>query len=190
MADLSEPAKRHLSQTRSITCTGYAREDGLWDIEAHLVDTKPVSITHPKYGAPKPAGQPLHKMKIRITIDSDMLIHEAAAVTINAPFGDCMVPPASFPKLKGLSFGKGWKKAVSAVIGGTSGCTHLIELLGNMATVAYQTVASSDEFLAKLDKGGFKPFYIGTCYSYKESGAVVEKLYPDLYVPQVLKIKQ
>ena len=183
MIDLSSPVKRKLTQTREITCTGYARDDGLWDIEAHMVDTKPFSVTHPKYGVSKPAGTPLHEMKIRITIDNEMLIHAAEAVTIYAPFSPCAIPPTIFPKLKGLSFNKGWKKSVSERIGGTKGCTHLSELLGNMATVAYQTVASSDGFMAKLDKGGFRPFYIGTCYSYKESGPVVEKLYPDFYEP-------
>lgn len=183
MVDLSPHVQRKLTQTREITCTGYAREDGLWDIEARMVDTKPFDVRHPKYGEPKPAGEPLHEMKIRITIDNDMLIHAAEAVTIRAPFGPCAVPPTVFPNLKGLSFNKGWKKSVSGIIGGTRGCTHLNELLGNMATVAYQTVASSEDFMAKLDKGGFKPFYIGTCYSYKESGSVVENLYPDFYEP-------
>ena len=73
MADLSWPTERKLATSRVITCTGYAREDGLWDIEAHLVDTRPLSVTHPKYGVPKPAGFPLHEMKIRITIDNDMI---------------------------------------------------------------------------------------------------------------------
>ena len=185
MTDLSSPVKRELTQTREISCTGYAREDGLWDIEAIMVDIKPIDVSHPKYGAPKPAGQPLHEMKIRITIDGEMLIHAAEAVTIRAPFGPCSIPPTIFPKLKGLSFGKGWKKGVAEIMGGTSGCTHLRELLNNMATVAYQTVASSSDFMTKLDKGGFRPFYIGTCHAYRESGPVVENLYPDLYQPPV-----
>ncbi len=40
-------------------------------------------------------------------------------------------------------------RALPVFMGGTKGCTHLIELLGNLATIGYQTVASSDEFLAK-----------------------------------------
>ena len=41
---LTTPAGRRLMHTRSIECRGYEREDGLWDIEAHLVDTK--TYTH------------------------------------------------------------------------------------------------------------------------------------------------
>ncbi len=189
MADLSWPADRKLAANRTISCTGYARKDGLWDVEAHLIDTRPVSVTHPNYGAAKPAGYPLHEMKIRITVDNDLLIHDAEAVTIHAPFEPCRVPPASFPKLKGLSLKKGWKKSLSEIMGGTKGCTHLSELLGNLATIAYQTVASSDEWVAKVDRGEITPFYIDSCYSYNESGPLVERLYPDLYQPQDPEIK-
>jgi hypothetical protein len=187
MVDLSWPAERKLATSRTISCAGYARKDGLWDVEAHLIDTRPTSVAHPKYGVAKPAGYPLHEMKIRITVDNDMLIHDAEAVTINAPFEPCRVPPASFSKLKGLSLKKGWKKDLSEIMGGTKGCTHLSELLGNLATVAYQTVASSDEWIANVDKGEITPFYIDSCYSYNESGPLVERLYPDLYRPKNLK---
>jgi hypothetical protein len=189
VVDLSPPAKRELRQTRSIICTGYAREDGLWDIEAHMVDTKPYPVNAPRHGVPKPAGQPLHEMKIRVTIDNEMLIHYAEAATLHAPFDACVVPPTFFPKLKGLSFKKGWKSAVAEIMGGTQGCTHLLELLGNVATVSYQTVASSDEFFAKIDSGEMRPFYLGSCYTYKESGSVVKHLYPDYYKPPVLETK-
>src|SRR3970282_2145791 len=37
---LPNPAPRRLMHTRAIECTGYERDDGLWDIEAHLTDTK------------------------------------------------------------------------------------------------------------------------------------------------------
>ena len=187
MADLSWPTERKLATTRTITCTGYARKDGLWDVEAHLIDTRPVSVSHPKYGRSKPAGFPLHEMKIRITVDNDMLIHDAEAVTIHAPFDPCRVPPESFPKLKGLSLKKGWKKGLSEIMGGINGCTHLSELLGNLAKIAFQTVASSDEWIAKIDNGEITPFYIDSCYSYNQSGSLVERLYPDLYRPKDLK---
>jgi len=33
--------RRRLMHRRSIECTGYLRNDGLWEVEARLVDTKP-----------------------------------------------------------------------------------------------------------------------------------------------------
>ena len=82
------------------------RDDGLWDIEAHLLDTKTDSISYPSFGVAKPAGHPVHEMKIRVTVDSEMLIHDAEAVTIHAPFEACVIPATIFPELKGLSFNK------------------------------------------------------------------------------------
>ena len=189
MADLSSPVERKLAQKRLITCTGYARADGLWDIEAHLLDTKTDSITYPSFGVAKPAGHPVHEMKIRVTIDSEMLIHDAEAVTIHAPFEACVIPATIFPKLKGLSFNKGWKDEVSGIMGGTAGCTHLLHLLGTIATFSYQTTSSSDDFIAKIDSGDIKPFFINRCYTYDESGPVIKQFFPDFYRPRGLKIK-
>lgn len=190
MADLSPPVERKLAQTRSITCTGYERADGLFDIEAHLTDTKPFDVHQPRFGGPKAAGHPLHEMKIRATIDSEMTIHDAEAVTIHAPFDLCGIPPTVFPKLKGLSFKKGWKHEVAKIMGGTRGCTHLRELLGILATVCYQTVVSTDKYFSQFDSGEIRPFFIGTCRAYEESGPVIEKLYPNFYKPQKVEFRE
>ena len=32
---------RRLMHTRTVECNGYIREDGLWEVEARLVDVKP-----------------------------------------------------------------------------------------------------------------------------------------------------
>lgn len=37
---LSPPEPREHIHSRDIILRGYRREDGLWDIEAHLTDTK------------------------------------------------------------------------------------------------------------------------------------------------------
>jgi hypothetical protein len=36
--------------------------------------------------------------------------------------------------------GPGWRQAIDRTIGGVQGCTHLRELLFNMATAAFQTI--------------------------------------------------
>ena len=38
---LSQPAERELTHTRVVTCRGFQRSDGLFDIEGRIVDTKP-----------------------------------------------------------------------------------------------------------------------------------------------------
>lgn len=41
---LSAPVPRVMRHRRAITVEAYLREDGLWDIEARLTDTKPRDI--------------------------------------------------------------------------------------------------------------------------------------------------
>ena len=40
---LSPPPERELLHSRDIVLRGYRRADGLYDIEAHLTDTKPTA---------------------------------------------------------------------------------------------------------------------------------------------------
>ena len=52
---LSPPVNRALRHRRAITAEAYVRDDGLWDIEARLTDTKPREI--PLAGGGERAGQ-------------------------------------------------------------------------------------------------------------------------------------
>ena len=40
LEDAANTTRRHM-HTRSIECSGYLRDDGLWEVEAWLRDTKP-----------------------------------------------------------------------------------------------------------------------------------------------------
>lgn len=183
--NLSTPHERKLSHTRSITCNGYERADDLWDIEAHLVDTKPFTVSILRYGKPRVAGTPLHEMKIRLTVDNAMTIHAAEAVTAAAPFDSCSVPPLAFEKLKGISLHRGWRKKVNNIMGGILGCTHLNDLFGVVVTQAYQTIAGSQEFTATVESGTTTPFFINSCHSYRTDGEVIRTRYPEHYRPPV-----
>ena len=105
-------------------------------------------------------------------------------MTMHAPFDACGIPPTVFPGLKGISLSKGFKDRASEIMGGTKGCTHLRELFGALASTAYQTVSASDRFVEKVDSGEIKPYWINTCYTYDESGPVIEKIYPDYFKPR------
>ena len=69
---LPEPAPREHLHTRQIECRGYRRDDGLWDIEGTLVDTKTYGFFSHARGDVEP-GQPVHNMSIRLTIDDDLV---------------------------------------------------------------------------------------------------------------------
>ena len=83
---LSTPVPRQMLHRRVVQCTGYRREDGLWDIEGHMVDTKTYSFPNEDRGGIIQAGQPLHEMWIRLTVDDHFQIHDVEACTDAAPF--------------------------------------------------------------------------------------------------------
>ncbi len=143
---LSEPVARELRHTRDIRVQGFHRSDGLFDIEAHLVDRRAQAFPTLDRGV-IPADGLLHEMWVRMTVDRDMRITDCAAVTDNAPFAICPGGAASFARLAGLTVKPGFLKAANERVGGTAGCTHIRELLQQMATVAFQTVWSVHEVL-------------------------------------------
>ena len=71
---LSQPAARERLHTRAIEINGYRRTDGLYDIEAHLTDCKSFGQTNYDRGYIE-AGDPIHDMWLRLTVDEKMHIH-------------------------------------------------------------------------------------------------------------------
>ena len=136
---LSEPAPREDRHDRQITCRGFARKDGLLDIEGELIDTKAYDFPSSTHGVIK-QGTPVHHMQVRITIDFDLVIQHAEAVTIHGPYAICPKGADNITGLIGLQIGPSWKRKVQTAIGGPEGCTHITELMGPMATTAFQTL--------------------------------------------------
>ncbi len=136
---LSQPVARQPSHLRRITCQGFAREDGLLDIEGELIDTKHYDFPSSTHGIIS-AGSPVHHMQVRITVTFELQIVAAEAVTINGPYAICPKGAENISGLVGLQIGPGWKRRVQAAIGGPKGCTHITELMGPMATTAFQTL--------------------------------------------------
>src|SRR6185312_16171165 len=58
---LSPPPERELLHSRDIVLRGYRRSDGLYDIEAHLTDTKTYGSANRDRGYIE-AGEPIHGM--------------------------------------------------------------------------------------------------------------------------------
>ena len=59
---LEPPAERHLTHLRDIELRGYERADGLFDIDAHIRDTKTTAIANVDRGGSIAPGEPLHDM--------------------------------------------------------------------------------------------------------------------------------
>ena len=91
---LSQPAERERLHTRAIEINGYRRADGHYDIEAHLTDVKSFGQTNYDRGYIE-AGDPVHDMWLRLTVDETMHIHAVEAVSDKTPYAD--VPDARRP---------------------------------------------------------------------------------------------
>ena len=139
LSGLPQPAPRHHRHDRQIHCQGFAREDGLLDIEAELIDTKSYDFPSDTHGTVK-TGTPIHHMQVRITLNFDLEITDAVAVTLHGPYLVCPKGAENIKNLIGLQIGPGWRNKTKAAIGGPKGCTHITELLGQMATTAFQTL--------------------------------------------------
>lgn len=177
---LPRPALRKLMHHRQIECKGYEREDGLWDIEGHLTDTKAYTWKDRGGVTDLPAGVPAHDMWIRFTIDLDMRIHECVAATDAGPYTLCGDITPKFAQLKGLRIERGWTRQLKDIIGGPNGCTHHWELLGRVAAVAYQTTNNARQ-TKNPHKPGSIPRVFNTCHMYTPESEETLRRWPELY---------
>lgn len=185
---LSSPAPRRKLHTRNIVCEGYLRDDGLYDIEASILDTKTYPYTEAYRGEREP-GSAVHDMRVRLTIDAGMKVIDIEVAMPATPYPSCSGALPNFRALVGISIGPGWRRAVQEAVGSVKGCTHVRELLFPMATVAYQTLTGW-RYYGKDDKGavvsqrGGKPYFIDGCFAWASDGEVVARLHPEHASPR------
>ena len=182
---LPPPANRVQQHTRRVICEGYKREDGLWDIEGHLLDTKNFAIElKDRDDGILPAGEPVHNMSIRLTIDLDLNILDVAASMDATPFRGCPSITGAYKQLIGTQIKPGFTKLTRDMFSGVHGCTHLLELLGPVATTAFQATHHEREALEGWSDGDQKPPMLDTCHTMDSKGAVVQTYWPHFYQPQ------
>jgi hypothetical protein len=199
---LSPPIGRQHLHTRRVVCQGFFRDDGLWDIEGRITDEKTYDHANEWRGALRP-GDFVHDMSIRLTVDPKFTIVDVEAVTDKSPYRMCGDIAPDFKKLVGLRIGGGFHRAVRERLGGVHGCTHIVELLGPVATTAFQTMSSgkarelerahrarseaksgsptesaAPEAAARPRR---RPYVIDTCHAWAADGAVVKRWAPDFY---------
>ena len=166
---------------RNIFLKGFLRDDNLYDIEAELIDTKHYSIPNKDRGNIV-AGDPIHNMKIKITLDKNLTIKNALAITLNGPFDVCKNANKNFSKIIGIQIKPGWKKKLLGLIGNINGCTHVTELLTPIATTAYQTIKGHEAKVNRERENNLnakKPSLLGTCHAFNPRGKIVKRLWPE-----------
>ena len=175
MPGLEPTTPRELLHRRSIEIRGYKRGDGLYDVEAHLVDTKPHDF---KLAAGvRPAGEPIHGMWLRITVDRTLTIVDAEAAMDAMPYVDhCGAIVPAYRALVGLAIRPGYTQRVKELFGGVRGCTHITELAGSLATAAFQTMAGQ-----LVRDPAEKPFQLDRCHALEGTKPAVARYYPKWY---------
>lgn len=167
--------------TREVKFQGFARRDGLWDVEGTLRDTKEVRLDRFSM-PPLLPGDTVHSMRVRVTLDDALKVMAIAVRMDTAPFGECQAARDPLQRLVGRVIGPGWRKAVNDAMGGVAGCTHLRELLVQLATAAFQAIPNYRDQLAR-ERGEAPeirpmPFFVGGCMSWRRDGPVVARLLP------------
>jgi hypothetical protein len=177
---LSAPAPREPIHFRSVECRGYRRDDGLWDIEGYLRDTKSYAFRNQHRGEMAP-GEPVHEMWLRLTIDEEFLIHAVEAVMDASPFHLCPAITPNFQRLVGLRIGPGFKAKLRERLGRTEGCTHLVELIGPVATTAVQTILPLKDSKRPAAAPRQRPAILDTCHALASDSDVVRQIWPEFY---------
>ncbi|HVE90475.1 MAG TPA: DUF2889 domain-containing protein [Burkholderiaceae bacterium] len=170
--------RRHV-HTRSIKVEAYARDDGLWDLEAVLTDNKAQDFILAT--GLRPVGEPVHDLMLAVTIDAQLNIVAAEAQSRSVPYpGQCEAIEPGYSKLIGLNLLKDFRKAVVSRLGGVNGCTHLSELAGVLPTAAVQAFAGevfkTHESARQSEET--KPWQLDRCHALRTDGPAVAQYYP------------
>lgn len=174
---LSAPCARRKIHRRVIEMEAFAREDGLFEVEGHLMDTKPFDFDRILQGI-VPAGQPLHDMWIRLTVDADRVVRAIEASSDRTPFGICKEAEATLQVLVGERIARGWSAVVKERLRGAASCTHLMEMLMPMATTALQGIMGLRDKSERSGAQANAQQKIDSCYAYGRDREVVQRLWP------------
>jgi hypothetical protein len=173
--------RRREMHMRRIEMRAFARDDGLWDIEAHLRDEKPYEYIDPGRGLQK-AGDAVHDIWLRLTVDDDRIIRDIAVEMGSMPFGTCHEVKDSLRPLIGERVGRGWRQILKRIPRHQT-CAHVHELLVPLATVVHQGMALGREPDGKVAMQPdpaleMQPFFVDDCHSWRIDGPVVAKFFP------------
>lgn len=196
---LSAPAQRAHLHARTLTCNGFLRDDGLWEVEGRIVDHRTYAFDNEWRGRVEP-DTPLHEMWIRLTLDDSMTITAIETATDQSPFAICPDVLPNFQRLVGIRIGPGFARSMREAVGGKEGCTHIVDMLSQVATVAIQTKVttharrmrsrqrgeseapstdpSRSPWAEETGRGG-RPPVIDTCCAWASDGGVVRRLLPE-----------
>lgn len=172
-------ARRQLKHRRQFDVQVFARDDGLWEVDATLTDTKtrPVQLAS---GGERAAGDPIHDMLLRLVVDRRLNIVHSGAQTRWMPYpGQCDQYGDAYGRLAGLNLARGFRQALRERVGGVLGCTHITELAQVLPTAVIQAFAG--EVIDTRGDGDEQPFQLDRCHALRTDGPAVQQHYARWY---------
>lgn len=182
--------KRIAAHTRTITCTSYVRDDGLWDVEARIEDRKHYEHAMLERGTLK-VDAPYHSIGVTLTVDDRLTVIAVDGDMSATPFDECQAALDPLPGLVGATLGRGWRKAVDAALSRSCACTHMREMLYTVASAAIQAIpgypvqVAGGRWPPEDSPTKAQPAFIGGCVSWREDGPVVGRHYPRFHKPKL-----
>ena len=172
--------ERQLKHRRSVDVQIYARGNGLWEVDAELLDVKTRDAI--LAGGRRAAGDPIHDMLLRLVINERFDILEAGSATRWMPYpGLCDEHDDAYARLVGLNLMQGFRQAVKQRLGGVQGCTHLSELAQVLPTAVVQAFAGDVLDTREDSASGQRPFQLDRCHALRVDGPAVATFYPRWY---------
>jgi len=124
----------------------------------------------------------LHGMELRLEVRrSDLVIIRAEAQMDAYPHAECPNITPAFEQLVGLNVGRGFTKAVQALLGRERGCSHLEFLSRALAPVVIQAIPSTAMRREPPDTAGSTVlqgtnWLANTCHMWSEDGPGSQKI--------------
>ena len=173
---------RELHHHRQIDLRFYHRADGLYEVEGTLTDQKTVPFKRQLSEEPTPPGAFIHDITVTLVFDGDLRVLDAKAQMRTTPFDICPQAENTLAPLVGLTMTKGWNKNVRELLGGQQSCTHIMELMGPLATTAFQGLAPLRLAIINGPEGeALRQRKVDSCYAYGGTRSVVQRLWPQLH---------
>lgn len=172
--------KRTAIHSRRIELDSFLREDGLWDLETRLVDTKGYDYTR-KDSTLQKAGAPVHDLTAVVTVTEEGVIESASVNYEAAPYSVCSSIESAYRALTGMHLLRNFHGQLKEQFSRTRGCTHMTELLSNLPTLFVQSIGSRRN--ARHGSQGKRPFMIDGCHAYSRSSEIVKSYYPQWFKP-------
>lgn len=178
---ISPPQARQEIHDRNIAVKVFARDDRLYDVEARLIDRKPFAFWRVQRDIPVPAGEPLHDLSIRVTVDGDLVVRAIEASSDTTPFDLCREAERTLAGLIGERIAAGWSSKVKSQLRGAASCTHLMEMLITLATPALQGIRGlARRHRPQSEASGIEK-KLDTCFAYSRQRTVVKMYWPEHY---------